>query len=68
MVGERVAPTRPEPAGGLLNRAPGKAINDPRIGGVFLVEKLPKLLPGKARGFRVRDLAEARAWLAEGGA
>ena len=24
------------------------------------------LLPGKARGFRVRDLAEAKAWLAEG--
>jgi SpoIIAA-like len=23
------------------------------------------LLPGKARGFRVRDLAEAKAWLAE---
>jgi hypothetical protein len=26
------------------------------------------LLPGKARGFRVRDLAEAKAWLAEDGA
>ncbi len=26
------------------------------------------LLPGKARGFRVRDLAEAKAWLAENGA
>lgn len=26
------------------------------------------LLPGKARGFRVRDLAEAKAWLAEAGA
>jgi SpoIIAA-like len=25
------------------------------------------LLPGKARGFRVRDLAEAKAWLAEEG-
>lgn len=25
------------------------------------------LLPGKARGFRVRDLAEAKAWLAEAG-
>jgi hypothetical protein len=25
------------------------------------------LLPGKARGFRVRDLAEAKAWLAEDG-
>jgi hypothetical protein len=24
------------------------------------------LLPGKAKGFRVRDLAEAKAWLAEG--
>jgi hypothetical protein len=24
------------------------------------------LLPGKARGFRVRDLADAKAWLAEG--
>jgi SpoIIAA-like len=24
------------------------------------------LLPGKARGFRVRDLAAAKAWLAEG--
>jgi hypothetical protein len=24
------------------------------------------LLPGKARGFRVHDLAEAKAWLAEG--
>jgi SpoIIAA-like len=24
------------------------------------------LLPGKARGFRIRDLAEAKAWLAEG--
>ena len=23
------------------------------------------LLPGKARGFRVRDLAEAKAWLAQ---
>jgi hypothetical protein len=23
------------------------------------------LLPGKARGFRVRDLAEAKAWLEE---
>jgi hypothetical protein len=29
---------------------------------------LSVLLPGKARGFRVRDLAEAKAWLAEGGA
>ncbi len=27
---------------------------------------LSVLLPGKARGFRVRDLAEAKAWLAEG--
>lgn len=26
------------------------------------------LLPGKARGFRVRDLVEAKAWLAEDGA
>ncbi len=26
------------------------------------------LLPGKARGFRVRDLAEAKAWLTEDGA
>ncbi len=26
------------------------------------------LLPGKARGFRVRDLAEAKAWLAQDGA
>jgi stage II sporulation SpoAA-like protein len=26
------------------------------------------LLPGKARGFRVHDLAEAKAWLAEDGA
>ncbi len=26
------------------------------------------LLPGKARGFRVRDLAEAKAWLAADGA
>ncbi len=26
------------------------------------------LLPGKARGFRVRDLADAKAWLAEDGA
>jgi hypothetical protein len=26
------------------------------------------LLPGKARGFRVRDLAEAKVWLAEDGA
>jgi hypothetical protein len=26
------------------------------------------LLPGKARGFRVRDLAESKAWLAEDGA
>ena len=25
------------------------------------------LLPGKARGFQVRDLAEAKAWLAEAG-
>lgn len=25
------------------------------------------LLPGKARGFRVRDLAEAKAWLAQNG-
>jgi SpoIIAA-like len=25
------------------------------------------LLPGKARGFRVRDLAEAKAWLAQDG-
>ncbi len=25
------------------------------------------LLPGKARGFRVHDLAEAKAWLAEDG-
>jgi hypothetical protein len=25
------------------------------------------LLPGRARGFRVRDLAEAKAWLAEDG-
>ncbi len=25
------------------------------------------LLPGKARGFRVRDLVEAKAWLAEDG-
>lgn len=24
------------------------------------------LMPGKARGFRVRDLADAKAWLAEG--
>ena len=24
------------------------------------------MLPGKARGFRVRELAEAKAWLAEG--
>jgi hypothetical protein len=29
---------------------------------------LSVLLPGKARGFRIRDLAEAKAWLAEGGA
>jgi hypothetical protein len=27
---------------------------------------LSVLLPGKARGFHVRDLAEAKAWLAEG--
>lgn len=26
------------------------------------------LLPGKARGFRVRDLAEAKAWLGQDGA
>jgi hypothetical protein len=26
------------------------------------------LLPGKARGFRVRDLAEAKAWLTQDGA
>lgn len=26
------------------------------------------LLPGKARGFRVRDLVEAKAWLAQDGA
>lgn len=26
------------------------------------------LLPGKAQGFRVRDLAKAKAWLAEDGA
>ncbi len=26
------------------------------------------LLPGRARGFRTRDLAEAKAWLAEDGA
>jgi hypothetical protein len=26
------------------------------------------MLPGKARGFRVRDLAEAKAWLVEDGA
>jgi hypothetical protein len=26
------------------------------------------LLPGKARGFRVRDLVEAKAWLADDGA
>ncbi len=26
------------------------------------------LLPGKARGFRVRDLGEAKAWLTEDGA
>ena len=26
------------------------------------------LFPGKARGFRVRDLAEAKAWLAQDGA
>jgi SpoIIAA-like len=26
------------------------------------------LLPGKARGFRVRDLAEAKTWLADDGA
>jgi SpoIIAA-like len=26
------------------------------------------LLPGKARGFRVRDLVEAKAWLADEGA
>ena len=25
------------------------------------------LLPGKAKGFRVRELAEAKAWLADGG-
>jgi SpoIIAA-like len=29
---------------------------------------LSVLLPGKARGFRVRDLAEAKTWLAETGA
>jgi hypothetical protein len=29
---------------------------------------LSVLLPGKARGFRIRDLGEAKAWLAEGGA
>lgn len=27
---------------------------------------LSALLPGKARGFRVRDLEEAKAWVAEG--
>lgn len=28
---------------------------------------LSALLPGKARGFRVRDLPEAKAWVADGG-
>ena len=26
----------------------------------------PDILPGKAKGFRVRDLAAAKAWLADG--
>ena len=43
MIRERVAPTCPQPADGLLNCAPGEAIDDPRVGGVFLGEKPPKL-------------------------
>ena len=31
-----------------------------------LLRVMSLLMPGKSRGFRVRELAEAKAWLAEG--
>ena len=64
MVGDRVTSARPEPIGSLLNRAPGKAIDDPGVGGVFLGEESPELFERIELGDD--SIEQVRAIIADG--
>ena len=64
MIGESIAPALPEPPGGLVNCAPGKAIDDAGVAGVVLGEKPPELVE---RALLRDDLIEqVRAIIAAG--